>query len=69
MRRVVWSPAAVEDLAAIGDYISTFNPGAAARFQIALISAGEGLAVFSDRGRPVPSGIRELTIIRPWFGT
>ena len=66
MRRVVWSLLAVEDLRGIRDYIEQFNPSAAARMATQLAEKAESLAEFSERGRPIGGGRRELTVVWPY---
>jgi len=65
VRRIVWSPLAVDDLRSIRDYIGQFNPSAAARFATRLVATAESLADFSDRGRPVSGKRRELVVVWP----
>jgi len=67
MRRLIWSPDALNDLIDIQQYLSGFNPAAAARFFIRLKAAGESLADYPDRGRPIGRGRRELVIVRPYI--
>ena len=66
MRRLIWSTDAIDDLRAIRSYIAESNPGAASRVAAALVKAADGLVAFSNRGRPVRSGIRELTTVPPY---
>ena len=66
MRRVVWTAEAVENLEAIGTYIEAFNPAAAARIVRRLVALAESLADFSERGRDVGGGRREMTIVPPY---
>ncbi len=66
MRRVIWSPLAVDDLRSIRDYIGQFNPSAAARFATRLVETAESLTEFSERGRPIAGGRREMTIVWPY---
>jgi len=65
--RVVWTDAALDDVAAIFDYIARFNPFAARRVAEALVIAGDSLATFPHRGRQgdLP-GTRELTVTHPY---
>jgi len=61
---VVWTFAAVADLEEIRRYIGAFNPHAAKNTAGRLIAAGNGLANFPDRGRPVSdTELRELTVV------
>lgn len=64
--RVVWSDGALENVADISTYIRTFNPRAAARLELDIIRACEGLSTMPDRGRPISRGRRELTITVPY---
>jgi toxin ParE1/3/4 len=66
MRRLIWSTDAIDDLKAIGRYIAEFNPSAAKRVADALVEAAGSLVTFPDRGRPVRSGVRELTTVPPY---
>ncbi len=66
MRRLIWSPDALRDLIDIQNYLAEFNPAAAARFFMRLKAAGDSLAEFSDRGRPIGRGRRELVIVKPY---
>lgn len=64
----VWSPQAVEDLAALRAYIARDDPAAAQRIALSIIGAVELLAENPAAGRPgrVP-GTRELVIPRTPF--
>jgi len=53
--RVIWSPSALREVARIFEYLQDLNPGAAAEVAAGLIAAGDSLADFADRGRPVPT--------------
>lgn len=66
MRRLIWSADAIDDLRAIRSYIAETNPGAASRVAAALVNAANGLVAFPNRGRPVRSGVRELTTVPPY---
>ncbi len=64
---VVWSPAALRQVARIFDYLDELNPRAAAEVSASLIAAGDSLANFSHRGRPVPkTDMRELVTTYPY---
>eukprot|EP01035_Chromulina_nebulosa_P004687 gene4686-6399_t len=65
MRRIVWSPTAIRDLAKIRAFVARFSPVAAARITSDLQAAGETLAAHADRGSPAPGGTRELATLRP----
>jgi addiction module RelE/StbE family toxin len=67
VRRIIWSPSAVEDLRNIRDYIEQFNPSAASGFAARLVAAAESLADFSERGRPVSGKRRELLVVWPYI--
>ncbi len=66
MRRIVWTDEAVAHLEAIVAYITTFNPAAAARLGERLIALADSLSEFSERGRPVGGGNREMTVVWPY---
>jgi plasmid stabilization system protein ParE len=64
--RVVWTRTALRDVQRVYDYIYDFNPQAAQRMAEALILAGDGLANFPHRGRPVRgTKRRELVAVSP----
>jgi toxin ParE1/3/4 len=66
--QVIWSPAALREIAQIYAYIAQFNPRAAETLARALLMAGDSLAAFPDRGRPIAgTGVRELTIVYPYI--
>ena len=66
--RVVWSPSALRQVARIFDYLLDFNPRAAAEVSQGLIAAGDSLANFTHRGRPVPkTEMRELVTSYPYI--
>lgn len=67
MRRIVWTDAAVEHLEAVVTYIAAFNPAAAARLGAKLIAVADGLSDFSERGRPIHGGMREMTTVWPYI--
>lgn len=66
MRRIVWTDEAVSHLEAIIAYISAFNPAAAARLGERLIAVADSLTEFSERGRDVGDGRREMTTVWPY---
>ena len=66
MRRIVWTEEAISHLEAIVAYISAFNPLAAVRLGERLIEVADSLAEFSERGRDVGSGRREMTTVWPY---
>ena len=66
MRRLIWSTDAIDDLGAIRSYIAETNPPAASRVAAALVDAANGLVAFPNRGRPIRSGVRELTTVSPY---
>lgn len=58
---VVWSAAALADLARIARHVAAENPLAARRVARELLLAGDSLEVFPRRGRPGRAvGTREL---------
>jgi plasmid stabilization system protein ParE len=67
LRRIVWTDAAVENLENIVGYVACFNEEAAVRLAKRLIGLADSLAEFSDRGRDVGNGKREMTIVRPYI--
>ena len=68
MSQVLWTASALADLRAIRAYIAQFNPGAAREVADSLIDAGDRLADFPNRGRPVPRGtMRELIADTPYI--
>lgn len=65
--QIVFSPEAVEDLAAIRSYIGDRNPAAASRIAVALVAACDRLEHLPERGRPGQvAGTREITVIWPY---
>lgn len=48
-------------------YVADFNPRAAAGLMEALTAAGNSLATFPYRGRPVGDNLRELTLVHPYI--
>ncbi len=66
--QVIWSPSALRQVERIFDYLVEFNPRAAAEVANGLIAAGDSLASFTHRGRPVPnSDMRELVTSYPYI--
>jgi toxin ParE1/3/4 len=63
---ISWTESAIADLVGIRAYVGQFNPLAARRMAEALISAGNGLVDFPERGRVVARGRRELTVVWPY---
>lgn len=63
--RVIWTPAASDDLEHIYTYIATESPASAERVARAIVNAVEGLALFPSMGRTgaVP-GTRERLLSR-----
>ncbi len=58
---VIWSPLALRQLDMIFNYLAELNPRAAVNVSAKLIAAGDRLANFPHRGRPVPqTEMREL---------
>lgn len=67
MADVQWSDAALRELVEIRAYISLFDPAAAERMVTRLITLGESLATFPNRGRPAAYGTREMTTVPPYI--
>ena len=67
MSRVVWTEPARQDLENIRAYIGQFSPLAAQRMALRLRAAADGLRDYPERGRSIPGGRRELTIINPYL--
>jgi toxin ParE1/3/4 len=66
--RVLWSPAALRQVALASDYLADFNPRAAVQLLEGLIAAGDSLAQFPHRGRPVRgTNLRELVTAYPYI--
>jgi len=66
--RVIWSPWALREAARATDYLMDFNPGAAIQLAEGLLAAGNSLANFPHRGRPVPgTDMRELVTAYPYI--
>jgi plasmid stabilization system protein ParE len=66
MARVIWLPEALRHLNAIRTYIEQFDIHAADRLTRRLLSAGDGLASFPQKGRPGRDGSRELATVPPY---
>lgn len=68
LTNVVWSSTALAHLRLIRAYIEQFNPTAAQDVAIGLMAAGNSLAQFPNRGRPVPgTDARELITTRDYI--
>jgi plasmid stabilization system protein ParE len=67
LRRIVWTDEAVGNLEAIAAYISSFNPAAAGRLAERLIAVADSLALYSERGRDIGNGGREMTVVWPYI--
>ena len=66
--RVIWSPQALRQVDRASDYLMDFNPRAAVRLAEGLIEAGDSLAHFPHRGRPVHgTTMRELVTAFPYI--
>jgi plasmid stabilization system protein ParE len=66
--RVTWSPSALREIALAVDYLTAFNPRAAARLAETLLATGNILAHFPHRGRRVAgSEMRQLVTAYPYF--
>ena len=65
---VVWTATALRGLLRTYDYLSGFNPIAAAQVAQSLREAGDSLALFPDRGRHVPGRtMREVMTAYPYI--
>ncbi|MEM1041021.1 MAG: type II toxin-antitoxin system RelE/ParE family toxin [Bacteroidota bacterium] len=64
MARVIWSPQALADLEAVGDYLAREAPTYAQAFVDGAFAAVERLEVFPNSGRAVPeiedAALREI---------
>ena len=64
MARVIWSPQALVDLEAIGDYLAYESPAYAQTFIDGIFSVVDRLEIFPNSGRMVPeigdNSIREV---------
>ncbi len=66
--RVIWSPSALRQVERAHDYLTDFNPQAAVDLMNGLLAAGDSLANFPHRGRPVPNtDMRELVTAYPYI--
>jgi addiction module RelE/StbE family toxin len=66
--QVEWLATALDDRAAIFNYLLDRNPHAAAAVSEALALAGDSLATFPYRGRPgLARGTRELVTVLPYL--
>ena len=64
---LTFSREAIEDLAAIQDYIGNQNPAAASRVAVQLLAACDRLEYLPERGRSgLVAGTREITGIWPY---
>jgi addiction module RelE/StbE family toxin len=66
MAKVVWSDAALYELAEIRAYIAIFDPAAAGRMVAKLQKVGNSLTEFPLHGRPSIDGSRELATVSPY---
>lgn len=67
MRAIIWTDDAVGHLEAILTYIAAFDPEAGRRLAQCLVDVADSLAEFSDRGREVDAGLREMTTVWPYI--
>ena len=67
MRKIVWTEEAVGNLEAIATYISASNPAAAGGLAERPIAVADSLALYSERGRAVGEGRREMTVVWPYI--
>jgi plasmid stabilization system protein ParE len=66
--RVIWSPAALREVARATEYLMEYNPRATVQLAEGLLTAGDGLVDFPFRGRAVPNtGMRELVTDYPYI--
>ena len=66
MRKIVWTDEAISHLEAIVAYVAAFNPAAAERLGERLIAVADSLTEYSERGRDVGYGRREMTTVWPY---
>jgi toxin ParE1/3/4 len=62
LRPVVWSAAALRDVAGVHKYLAKFNPEVAQRVARALVQATDILAIHPFVGRSTSAGRRELVV-------
>ena len=68
MAKVVWTDRAFANVEEIVAYIiSQSKPLAAQRFGQKLVAVGDSLESHSDRGRAIPRGRREITVVTPYL--
>jgi addiction module RelE/StbE family toxin len=67
LREIVWTDEALEHLESIVTYVSVYDLAAAERLAQRLIELADSLANFSDRGREVGEGRREMTVVWPYI--
>lgn len=67
MAQVIWTIEALEDLASIRAYIAQFNPAAANRLADRLLSAGDRLSAFPERGPRASGDTRRLSSVWPYI--
>lgn len=67
MPEVVWPDEVIAQIDQIVAYIDVFNPTAAQRMGDRLLALGNSLITSPHRGRPAPSGTRELVTVRPYI--
>ncbi len=61
--QVIWTPTARDDVVGIQVFIAEFDPQAADRMVQTVVSAGNALETFPNRGRPTDiADIRELVV-------
>ena len=56
----------MENVAEITGYVRGFSPAAAARLEFQFVSVAESLEIFSERGRPIGRGRREVVVVSPY---
>lgn len=62
MHRVEWTVQALTDLDRLEDFLFYKNALAAGRAIQTIVAATDRLAFFPERGRPLPTGHRELVV-------
>ena len=66
--QVVWTETALRGVWRAYDYLVDFSPRAAASLAESLLAAGDSLATFPHRGRPVRgASMRELATVNPYI--
>jgi plasmid stabilization system protein ParE len=66
LKTIVWTDEAIDHLEAIVTYVSVHDPAAAERLGRKLIELADSLIEFSERGRDVGDGKREMPTVWPY---